>query len=233
MKIGIICACDSEIAPFLPHIAHCKESEKAMLKIYEGSIHGIPIVTLFSGVGRVNAAIAAQILIDVYHADLLINAGAAGGMDARLHIFDTVISTESAYHDLGKDILTEFHPWMPSVFFPADAMLLKLSKNVAEKPDMPHRIFFGRMVTGEAFIADEGRDEINRRFAPLCVDMETAGIAHVCYANQIPFIAIRTITDTADHSGEANFELNCASACEIAKEITLAHLDEINLHYGI
>jgi len=227
MKVGIICAGDTEVAPFLPIIEDCKTSEKAMLKFYEGKIADVDIVTLFSGVCKVNAAIATQILIDTYHVDLVINAGVAGGMDPKLDIFDTVISTEVAYHDVNSEILTEFHPWMENVFFKADDELLKLSEKAVAKLNPDYNIVWGRMVTGEAFITDEGRDEINKQFTPLTVDMETGSIAHVCYVNQIPFIAIRSITDTPSHSGSEYFEENCEKASVIAKEITVALLAEI------
>ena len=125
MRVGIICASDSELAPFLSIIDECKITEKTMLKFYEGKIEGIAVVALFSGVCKVNAAIAAQILIDTYGIDMIINAGAAGGMDPELEIFDSVISTEAAYHDVAPNILTEFHPWLESVYFKADQELLK------------------------------------------------------------------------------------------------------------
>ena len=64
-KIGILCAGDSELAPFLPHLEHARTSEKALLKFYEGTLCGLPAVLLYSGVCKVNAAIAAQLLIDV------------------------------------------------------------------------------------------------------------------------------------------------------------------------
>lgn len=227
MKVGIICAGDTELAPFLPIIKDCKTSEKAMLKFYEGKIEDIDIVTLFSGVCKVNAAIATQILIDTYHVDMIINAGTAGGMDPRLDIFDTVISTEVAYHDVHEEILTEFHPWMENVFFKADEEMLKLSEKAVAKLNADSRIIWGRMVTGEAFITDEGRDEINAKFVPLTVDMETGSIAHACYVNQIPFIAIRSITDTPSHSGSEYFEENCEKASVIAKDITMALLEEL------
>ena len=159
--------------------------------------------------------------------DLVINAGTAGGMDPKLDIFDTVISTEVAYHDVHEEILTEFHPWMENVFFKADEELLKLSEKAVAKLNSDYNIVWGRMVTGEAFITDEGRDEINGQFAPLTVDMETGSIAHVCYVNQVPFIAIRSITDTPSHSGLEYFEENCEKASVIAKEITVALLAEI------
>jgi len=227
MRVGIICAGDREVAPFLPIIDGCKETEKAMLKFYEGKINDIEVVTLFSGVCKVNAAIATQILIDTYSVDIIINAGVAGGMDPKLEIFDSVISTEVAYHDVAPNILTEFHPWLETVYFRADQELLTLARKAVGEIDLEGKIYWGRMVTGEAFIADEGRQKINEQFAPLTVDMETASIAHVCYVNSIPFISIRSVTDTATHSGAGHFEENCEKAAAIAKDITVALLSEL------
>ena len=66
MKIGILCAGDDELAPFLPQIKEMKITEKAMLKFYEGKLGEADVVTLYSGVCKVNAAIATQILIDSF-----------------------------------------------------------------------------------------------------------------------------------------------------------------------
>ena len=227
MRVGIICAGDREVAPFLPIICECKTTEKAMLKFYEGTISNVEVVVLFSGVCKVNAAIATQILIDTYHVNTIINAGVAGGMNEKLEIFDTVISTEVAYHDVAPNILTEFHPWLETVFFKADQGLLSVAKKAVDKLKQNYKVFWGRMVTGEAFVADEGREKINEQFEPLTVDMETASIAHVCYVNSIPFIAVRSITDTASHSGTGHFEENCEKASRIAKDITVAILTEL------
>lgn len=205
-EIGILCAGYGEVLPFLQRIDGCSVSEKAMLKFYLGRMAGMDIITLFSGVCKVNAAIAAQILIDTYGCGAIIDAGTAGGMNARLWLFDIVVSEETAYHDVDEDILTEFHPWLKSVWFPASSSLLAAARREAAQTTWSHRVVFGRMVTGEKFIADEERETINARFAPLSTDMETASIAHVCYVNAVPFLAVRTITDTADHSGIAAFE---------------------------
>lgn len=227
-KVGIICAGDREFAPFINHIDHAKVTQKAMLKVYEGHVEGVPVVALFCGVCKVNAAIATQILIDQYNVDIVINAGTAGGMDKGLSLFDTVISTKTAYHDVADHILTEFHPWMDTVYFQADKELLRLSQIAVQKMGKTGSVFWGRMVTGESFIEDAARDKINEKYSPLSVDMESASIAHVCYVNQIPFISIRSITDTAEHSGVGAFEENCEKASGISKDITLALLREIN-----
>lgn len=214
----------------MEHIEYVKVTQKAMLNIHEGYMAGVNVAALFSGVCKVNAAIAAQILIDNYGVETVINAGTAGAMDAKLSIFDTVIATETAYHDVADHILTGFHPWMDTVYFKADEELLRLSRIAVNKMGKMDSVFWGRMVTGEAFVDDEGRAEINKKYSPLTVDMESASIAHVCYVNQIPFISIRSITDTADHSGVGSFEENCDKASGIAKNITLALLREMNEH---
>ena len=105
-KIGIICAGEAEINPVLSYLTNEKTTEKAMLKFYEGQIEGIDVVALACGVCKVNAAIAAQILIDTFGCNVMINGGTCGGMDHGLHVFDTVVATESAYWDVSGDILT-------------------------------------------------------------------------------------------------------------------------------
>lgn len=227
LKVGIICAGDSELEPFLNHIHNCHITEKAMLKFYEGEINNIPVVVLYSGVCKVNAAVAAQILIDSYHVNTIISAGTAGGMEKTIKIFDTVISTQLAYHDVADDILVEFHPWLPSIYFNADEKLLAAAKKIVQNQAVNHPVIFGKMVTGESFIDKNMREIINKKYAPLSVDMESASIAHVCYVNNIPFISIRTITDTASHSGVENFEQNCDKASVISKDIVLAVLEEL------
>ena len=66
-----------------------------MLNCYDGEICGVPVTALYSGVCKVNAAIAAQVLIDFFQVGAIINAGTAGGMDERLQVFDTVISIQA------------------------------------------------------------------------------------------------------------------------------------------
>lgn len=227
-KIAIICASERELAPFLPLIENPTISERAMLRIHEGRLNGFEVAAVYCGVCKVNAAAAAQIMIDCYGADTVISAGVSGGMAEDLQLFDTVVAAEACYHDVHERILTDYHPFMKTQFFPASSELVSAAK-AAAKPlaERGQRIFFGRTATGEAFIADEGRADINSRLAPLAVDMESAAIAHVCYLNGVRFIAVRCITDTAKHSGVGTFEENCSRASEIAKDFVCAMLNEL------
>lgn len=224
--IGILCAGDTELTPFLEHMKGQQITEKAMLKFHTGTINHVNVSAVYSGVCKVNAAIAAQLLIDMFHVDLIINAGTAGGMKERVQLFDTVISERVIYHDVADDILTDFHPWLKSNYFLADQELCAIAR--AYSRTSKHPVLFGTMVTGEQFIEDEKREEINQKFDPLSTDMETAGVAHVCYVNRIPFLAVRTITDTVTHQGIETFDQNCEAASEISAEIVLGILGQLD-----
>jgi adenosylhomocysteine nucleosidase len=223
---GIICAVERELKPFLEVITNEAIHTHASVTFHEGMIGGTRVIALYSGVCKVNAAIAAQALIDRFDVERVIVSGTAGGMDRRLKIGDTVIATEVAYHDMDEGILTEYHPWMKDIYFYADEHLLSLSKHIVKEHHFPQSVFLGRIVTGEAFIDQDGREQINQRLDPLCVDMETAAIAHVCYANKTPFIAVRSISDTEELSGEENFSRHC----DIAAKNSF-HFTELLLKY--
>ena len=229
-KIGIICAGEAEINPVLSYLTNEKTTEKAMLKFYEGQIEGIDVVALACGGCKVNAAIAAQILIDTFGCNVMINGGTCGGMDHGLHVFDTVVATESAYWDVSGDILTEYHPFMKSIYFASDQKLVGLARKAADQS--AQKVVFGRMMTGEIFIDQEKRAEINQIHKPLAVDMETGAIAHVCYVNQIPFIAVRTITDTGEESGIDTFDQNCDKASELSAGFIRKVIREMRVMVG-
>ena len=229
MRVGILCAGDRELAPFLPLMAQEADSERALLRFHEGRMAGMEVAAVYSGVCKVNAAVAAQLLVDAYGCGVVINAGTAGAMDGSLKLFDTVVATETVYHDVSEHILTGFHPWMTEAVFRTDAGLLRAARRATEGLPQVH---FGRMATGEAFITDAGREKINARLHPLCVDMESAAVAHVCHVNGIPFIAVRTMTDTPAQRGTGAFEENCARAAQITAELVCRMLEVLKEEYA-
>ena len=224
MRIGIIGPTENEINPFIKSMDITKTEKHAMLSFHSGKYLDIDVIALFCGVCKVNAAIAAQILIDKYHVSHIIVIGAAGAIDENLHIFDTVISSEIAYHDVADGILTEYHPWMKTVYFNADEDLIN---GISKANINDNSVMVGRIVTGETFIDQDGREEIIEKRNPLCVDMETASIAHVCYANVVPFVAIRSISDTPHESGSESFEKYYNDAAEKSVNVLTRYLNTI------
>lgn len=208
MRIGVIGPTEREIMPFINKILNKKPSEHAMLKFYSGVYEGVEVVSVFCGVCKVNAAIATQILINKFEVTHIILTGVAGALNRQLEIGDIVISSEVAYHDVAHGILTEYHPWMEDIYFRADVEMLKLCKNTASSLSLPSKCHIGKIITGEAFITHNERESLIEIFNPLCVDMESASVAHTCYVNNIPFIVIRSISDSADENGLETFESN-------------------------
>lgn len=215
MKVGILCAGEKEVKPFLQMLEDRKVTEKALLKFYQGTINGIEVVTLFSGIGKVNSAFATQILIDTFKCDTIIDAGTSGGIDEKIDVFDTVVSTEVGYHDVGDELIMDINYPLTSRYFKADNHLLECALKTTKKIKTEYKVFFGRMVTGEKFIVDESRENLQKNHNPLSTDMESCAVSHVCYVNKIPFISIRTITDTFKHKGMSEFQKNCNKASSI------------------
>ena len=222
MKIGLLCAMKSEFDQLTPYLHITKETEIARTTVLEGDIDGLAVVIAATGICKVNAAITAQLLIDKFDVTHILMVGVAGGMDPRLGVHALAFSERLAQHDVNWQWLRH-RPAPAEGYFPGDPMLLGVCKKLAEEGKFLYPAFFGTMVSGEQFIAEEGRQEIIDAWHPLCVDMESAAAAHACMANDIPFLAIRAISDTAE-TGAQGFEDNEISAADAAASAAAAVL---------
>ena len=157
MRIGVLGPTEREIMPFISKISNKKLSEHAMLKFYSGIYEGVEVVSVFSGVCKVNAAIATQILISKFKVTHIVLTGVAGALNRELEIGDVVISSEVAYHDVANGILTEYHPWMKDIYFRSDVELLKLCEDISKYLSITSKCHIGRIITGEAFVTHNGK----------------------------------------------------------------------------
>lgn len=210
MKLGILCACPAEFAPYERLIEKNALNHKGCL-VLEGNLCGKDAAVICCGLGKVNASIGASLLINDFFADRVILSGVAGALAEGLHIGDTVMISDTLYHDLDAGLLTGYHPSPISPVFECDPALIELAKSLP--------LHFGRTVTGDSFIEDEGRDELIEKFHPLTCDMETAAAAHMCRSLGVPFNAVRAVSDTKDEAGLGSFEKNVAFASKKACNI--------------
>ncbi len=211
MKIGIIGAIEKEISFYLDKLENKKTTEFIKRTFYEGTFLEKEVVIVAAGMGKVNAAAGAMALINNFKADFIIVSGVAGGIDKSLHIGDTVIADKVCYHDLDPMVF-EDHPKVSGGYFVPDK---KISELLCETPEThTGKVVKGTMVTGDVFIEQEGREDIIKRFSPMCTDMETAAIAHICNLCDVPFAAVRSMSDTEEESGHGAFETNCKKASE-------------------
>ncbi|SFB85199.1 adenosylhomocysteine nucleosidase [Alkalibacterium subtropicum] len=208
MKIGIIAAMEQESCEIISEIKYLKETIKANQHFYEGQIHDVQVVLVQSGIGKVNAAIAATLLIEVYEVEAVINTGSAGGIGAGLAVEDLVISRELSYNDAdARAFGYDFGqiPQMPRRYT-SDQHLVKVFKQAAQKKDWT--IKEGLIVTGDSFISDQKKvAKIRAQFPEVLVtEMEGAAIAQTCYQFGIPFVVIRAVSDVSDEEASLSFD---------------------------
>ena len=191
MKIGIIVAMDKELRQLQQLFA---DSEVRVEKC---------------GIGKVNAALGAQRMINEFHPDCIISSGCAGGNGDDINIQDVVVSTELCYHDVycgtAIDNCTQYGQvqGLP-VRFQADNMLLQKAQQLAATCEIP--IHPGLIVTGDWFVdSKEKMREIIGHFPEAkAVDMESCAIAQTCYINQVPFISFRVVSDKPLYDTDAS-----------------------------
>jgi adenosylhomocysteine nucleosidase len=206
--IGIIGAMQEEIELLLTHLQYISTEQHAGITYHRGIFHHKKVVLTRSGVGKVNAAICTQILIDRYGADAVIFTGVAGAVDPALNIGDIVISTSSLQHDVDVTPLgfpRGTIPYEDVSEYPSDSGLIKLAKE-AGAIVYPGRCRTGKVVSGDQFIAD--RTIVKGLYEELggaCTEMEGASVAQVCFKNDIPHVIVRSMSDKADGSAHVNF----------------------------
>lgn len=207
--IGIIGAMEEEVAALKEDMDIQETVEQASMVFCKGKLCGKDVVVVRSGIGKVNAGICAQILVDRFQADVLINTGIAGSLDARIDIGDMVISTDALHHDMDATIFGDALgqiPRMDTLAFPADEELVNKAVRANEKANPDIYTFAGRVASGDQFISSgEVKEKIVENFHPLCVEMEGAGIAQAAYLNRVSYVIIRAISDKADNSATMDY----------------------------
>ncbi len=209
MRIGIIGAMEEEVIILRDNINNEQVSVIAGCEFTEGSLHGVEVVLLKSGIGKVNAAMSTSILLDRFDVDYVINTGSAGGLLESLNVGDVVISTEVRHHDVDVTAFGYEYgqvPQLPPAFL-ADNNLLNVAEKAAENIENI-QIVKGLIATGDSFMSDPSRVAMVRdKFSDLyAVEMEAAAIAQVCYQFEVPFVVIRSLSDIAGKESDISFE---------------------------
>lgn len=208
-RIGIIGAMAEEVAMLVARIENPVKSERTGMKFTEGILAGRDVVVVNSGIGKVNAALAVQVLADIFNVDYIVNTGVAGAISNRLSIGDIVVSKDAMQHDMDSSYFGDpvgTIPRMKESFFKGDPKLIKLAEDVCKEVNPDINIFAGRIASGDQFISShEKKIWLAHTFDAMCVEMEGGAVAHAAYLNKIPFIIIRAISDKADGSATMDY----------------------------
>lgn len=229
--IGIIGAMEEEIIVIRRKMTISKTKRIASMDFFAGQIDGQKIVLVRCGIGKVNAAVCAQVLIDCFDVSYIINTGVAGGLHPDVNIGDIIISSDTVEHDM--DVTAFGHekgyiPRMDKQFFDADKWLVEIAQKAAQELKGEQGVYVGRIASGDQFVSSmKVKEEIYTNFTAYCAEMEGAAIAHTCFLNKIPFVVIRAISDKADQSAEVNFDDFVERAARNASKIIASMIRKI------
>lgn len=207
--LGIIGAMDEEVDALKSQMEEVSITYRAGMDFYEGILNGKSVVVVRSGVGKVNAAICCQILVDTFQVTAVVNTGIAGSLRNEINIGDIVLSTDALQHDMDA-VAFGYEagqiPRMDTLAFRADEKLSQLAEDCCHSVIPEVAVFRGRVVSGDQFVAkNEVKERIRNMFGGLCTEMEGAAIAQTAYLNKVPFLIIRAISDKADDSAHMDY----------------------------
>lgn len=217
MKLGIIAAMPLEIAFLLSKCEIVNEIKLKKNVFYQCELEDVELVVVASGVGKTNASVYTQILIDFFEVQSVINIGIAGGLSKQLKPLDMVLGTSFSHHDVRISQMEQLFPHR-SVFNSSLELLNLFNSYFSDET-------VGKIVSGEAFVADTTeKEKIIKEHQPLLVDMETSSMAHCCFINDVSFIAIRGVSDMADEEAETTYKNNDQLVADKVGEILISIL---------
>lgn len=196
MKILILAAMGKEVDLILHQMAGYKEVEEKGFTAYTGKIGECDVVLAQCGIGKVNAALRAQRLIDIFRPEIVINSGVAGSLDESVNIGSVLVPDAIAYHDVwcGPGTIHGQADGCPEKFIP-DARCMEILHGIAAEG--ADHIRFGLIASGDIFISKPQEVTHIKSIFPdaLGCDMESAAIAQACHYEGVPFVVVRVMSD--------------------------------------
>lgn len=209
MVLGIISAMSEELELLLKDMSINEEVKKANMTFYKGNLDNKEIIAVVCGIGKVNAAVCAQILISEFKVNSIINVGVAGGIGKNIYPGDLVVGTNLVHHDMDTTVFGDAHGQVPrmDVFdFKCDDKLVSAATAACDEIKEINT-FQGRIISGDQFISSVDKIQwFEKEFDALACEMEGASIAHVCYLNNTPCVVIRSISDNANNGAHMDYE---------------------------
>ena len=232
MRMGIIGAMESEVQNLITRMEGVSYREKAGRRFAVGQLAGKEVVVVQSGIGKVAAAITAQILVDEFGVDALLNTGMAGGLDSRLAVKDLVIATAALQHDFDITAFGHARGFMygeddqkPTLFVADEALCAKARAAAEAVLPAGSKAIDGIVASGDIFVDDSAlKAQLRDGFGAAAAEMEGAAIAQAAVANDVPFVIIRTISDLAEHQANVSFDELEQYVGKLAGDITVALL---------
>jgi adenosylhomocysteine nucleosidase len=216
MTIAILSALPEEQTGLIELLEKPQCVQRAGRAFWCGTVHKHPVVLALSRVGKVAAATTATTLIEHFGVRSIVFTGVAGGLAAHVQVGDVVIGTQYVQHDMDATPLFARYevPLYGRSHFDADKTLTATVLEAAcaqftlANGSKDINVHQGLIASGDSFVHSAAEVQALRTALPeaLCVEMEGAAVAQVSFDYQIPFVAVRTISDRADDSAHIDFQ---------------------------
>lgn len=199
--IGIIGAMEVEINKLIDDLEEKNIKKIAFLDFYTGKLYNKKVVIVKSNEGKVNSAVATEILISNFDVEYILNIGVAGAVDNKLKVFDIVISKNTVEFDQDTTVLG----YEKGYTFGLDEVYVSCCDAVCDSlyesaKKCGFNRYIGTVVSSDKFVTDEKEKlELKSAYNALCMDMESASINHVAKLNNVDFVALRVISDSGSN----------------------------------
>ena len=225
-SVAILGAFDEEVAILEGQLINPKAHTIERIQFLTGTLNGQNVVIARTGVGKVNAAMTATLVIEHFRPNRVIFTGVAGGLNPELQLGDIVIAQKTAQHDLGRlestqientGVRNPINGKRNPVFFPADPGLLQIAETALEGIELnpfqtpqgqrQPRIIKGTVVTGDVFVASDAKKaSLHKNLGADAVEMEGAAVAQICWQYNVPCLVIRSLSDNAGANASEDFK---------------------------
>lgn len=210
---GFVIAMQSEALPLLSMIKKSRQIVLAGRECFEGELSGEKIAVIVCGIGKVNAASAAQALIMRYQPSIIINIGVAGAVNPDLKVCDVCVVNKAVQYDFDVTAIDD----VPVGYIQnIKQQYIFTDKTIFEKLSKKYKAV--TVATADRFSFKSSEAEFIKALGGDLRDMELGAIAQVCFLNNMPFISVKTVSDTAEGSPAQEFKINLDKSTACVKE---------------
>ncbi len=238
--IGIISALEEELILFKENAEINQEIVQAGITFYFGKLSGQDIIILKCGVGKVNAAVATQLLIDRFGVNAVIFTGMAGSLVPYLNKSDIVVSNMVVQYDVDLSAFGRRPGEIPELsrLIEAEPNLVKAAAmaydEIKNEKGLSNQLVVGTIATGDSFVSDSQKIRwLQTEFGAVSVEMEGGAVGQVCQMNNVPFVVIRVISDSASESAAADFIFSLEDASQITYNIVSNMLNLVDVKHKV
>ena len=243
---GILGAFGAEVALIHDKIEDKKEITLQNLRFTEGNLNGRHVVLAQTGMGKVNAAITTTLMLVHFKPHEILFTGIAGGVDPKLVPGDIVIGSKVAYHDYGaitpdsmahKPTHNPVDNSLNPFYFKCDDKLIALAQNVSSKLVLTKigsisrvpKIVTGIIVTGDVFVSsDAATIKLHSEMNAEATEMEGAAVGQTCFQQSVPFLVIRSLSDSASNNAHEDVAAFYGVAAQNSAMMVMAVLGKLN-----